>query len=273
MCEVLNRQLLDGRDKPIITCLEFIREYLMKRIVLVQKVISKSTGPLTPKATRMFNVIKRDAAQYNVTWNGGDLYQTTGPWGDQRVVNVNARTCSCKKWELTGMPCRHAVASIWDMAKNGLEPGLPESWVHPSYWLATWQEMYSFKISPVDGPEMWGTSDSPIILTPPKFVTPIGRPPKKRKKSAAELYDQMVGSGKLSRKGKTVTCLKCGTQGHNQRSCRGPWRAQPSRSGQPSQGPSTQASGMFNSMLLLIEQFSVTILLFRLVSYAHFRET
>lgn len=245
----------------------------MKRIVLVQKVISKSTGPLTPKATRMFNVIKRDAAQYNVTWNGGDLYQTTGPWGDQRVVNVNARTCSCKKWELTGMPCRHAVASIWDMAKNGLEPGLPESWVHQSYWLATWQEMYSFKISPVDGPEMWGTSDSPIILTPPKFVTPIGRPPKKRKKSAAELYDQMVGSGKLSRKGKTVTCLKCGTQGHNQRSCRGPWRAQPSRSGQPSQGPSTQASGMFNSMLLLIEQFSVTILLVRLVSYAHFRET
>ena len=36
MCEVLNRQLLDARDKPIITCLEYIREYLMKNIVNVK---------------------------------------------------------------------------------------------------------------------------------------------------------------------------------------------------------------------------------------------
>nr|GEX14958.1 transposase, MuDR [Tanacetum cinerariifolium] len=41
MCEVLNRQLVDGRDKPIKTCLEFIREYLMKRIVNVQKATKK----------------------------------------------------------------------------------------------------------------------------------------------------------------------------------------------------------------------------------------
>nr|GFA82978.1 transposase, mutator type [Tanacetum cinerariifolium] len=52
ICEVLNRQLKDGRDKPIITCLEFIREYPIKRIVIVQQVISKSNGPLTPKATK-----------------------------------------------------------------------------------------------------------------------------------------------------------------------------------------------------------------------------
>ncbi|GJS45944.1 putative reverse transcriptase domain-containing protein [Tanacetum coccineum] len=64
MCEVLNRQLLKGRDKPIVTCLEFIREYLMKRIVIVQGIIDKSTGPLTPNATKLFNLIKRDAAQY-----------------------------------------------------------------------------------------------------------------------------------------------------------------------------------------------------------------
>ncbi|GJT31020.1 mutator type transposase [Tanacetum coccineum] len=33
ICEVFNRQLVDGRDQPIITCLEYIKEYLMKRIV------------------------------------------------------------------------------------------------------------------------------------------------------------------------------------------------------------------------------------------------
>ncbi|GJX12766.1 mutator type transposase, partial [Tanacetum coccineum] len=178
MCEVLNRQLLDGWDKPIITCLEFIREYLMKRIVIVQQVISNSTGPLTPKATKIFEFIKKQAAQYIISWNGGILYQATGQYGDQCVLNVEERSCSCRKWDLTGMPCKHAVAAIWNMAKNGLEPGIPETWPYYSY-----------------------TSD---------YHTPIGRPPKKRKKSVAELYDGMVKDGKLSRAGKTVTCLKCG---------------------------------------------------------------
>lgn len=32
LCEVFNFKLEDGRDKPIITCLEYIRHYLMKRL-------------------------------------------------------------------------------------------------------------------------------------------------------------------------------------------------------------------------------------------------
>lgn len=68
MCEVLNRQLLDARDKPIVTCLEYIRQYLMKKIVNVQKVIDKCDGPLTPNATILFNKIKDEAAQYKVSF-------------------------------------------------------------------------------------------------------------------------------------------------------------------------------------------------------------
>ncbi|GKF01005.1 hypothetical protein Tco_0027928, partial [Tanacetum coccineum] len=41
MCEVFNGKLVSGRDRPIIATLEFAREYLMKRIVNVSKVIAK----------------------------------------------------------------------------------------------------------------------------------------------------------------------------------------------------------------------------------------
>ncbi|GJV78978.1 mutator type transposase [Tanacetum coccineum] len=71
ICEVFTRKLVDGRDQPIITCLEYIREYLMKRIVVVQKVIAKTVGPLTPSVTKMFDAIKKKATEYNVQWNGG----------------------------------------------------------------------------------------------------------------------------------------------------------------------------------------------------------
>ena len=47
--------------------LEFIREYLMKRIVNVQKVISKTDGPLTPHAARMFKIIIKEAGQLKVS--------------------------------------------------------------------------------------------------------------------------------------------------------------------------------------------------------------
>nr|GEY15342.1 hypothetical protein [Tanacetum cinerariifolium] len=162
---------------------------LNNMIVIVQQVITKSNGPLTPKATKVFEVIKKLVAQYTISWNGGNLYQAVGPKGDQCVVNVEERACFCRKWDLIGMPCKHVVGAIWNMAENGLEPGIPESWVHPSYWLATWEEMY--------------------------------RPSKKRKKSAAELFDGLVKNGKLSRFGQTVTCCKCGKKGHNSRTYEG----------------------------------------------------
>ncbi|KAI3747159.1 hypothetical protein L6452_09607 [Arctium lappa] len=38
MCEVFNKQIVEARDKPIISALEYIRHYLMKRIVHVLKI-------------------------------------------------------------------------------------------------------------------------------------------------------------------------------------------------------------------------------------------
>nr|KAJ0219763.1 hypothetical protein LSAT_V11C200087960 [Lactuca sativa] len=40
----LNSKIIKGRDKPIITCLEFIRKYIMSKIVIVQKAIDKAIG-------------------------------------------------------------------------------------------------------------------------------------------------------------------------------------------------------------------------------------
>ncbi|GJZ44779.1 retrovirus-related pol polyprotein from transposon TNT 1-94, partial [Tanacetum coccineum] len=98
--------------------------------------------------------------------------------------DIQEKNCSCRKWELTRIPCKHAVAVINSVALTNADVGMPESWVHASYW--------------------------------------IGRPPKARKKSASELSSQrMSTNSKLSRAGKTITCLKCNRKGHNIRSCNG----------------------------------------------------
>ncbi|GJW72986.1 5'-nucleotidase domain-containing protein 4 [Tanacetum coccineum] len=115
--------LLDARDSPIISCLEYVREYLMKRIVIVQKAIERCEGPLTLAVTSIFKAIKEKSVQYTIDWNGAELCQVKGPYGDQCVVNLQQRVCSCRKWEVSGIPCKHVVACIHDMADNGIDSG------------------------------------------------------------------------------------------------------------------------------------------------------
>ncbi|GJZ68742.1 mutator type transposase [Tanacetum coccineum] len=103
ICEVFNGKIVRGRDKPVITLLEYIREYCMKRIVNVQGVIDKCS------------------------------------LGDQCVVDV------------------------------------------------------------------------------------VGRPKKKRKRSKHE-DEPFVKDGKLSRKGRTITCQSCENTGHNKATCKGQGR-------------------------------------------------
>ncbi|GKB36414.1 FAR1-related sequence 10, partial [Tanacetum coccineum] len=119
VCEVFNRQLLDARDSLIITALEFVREYLMKRIMIVQKVIQKCYGQLTPAVAKLFDKIKVASTGCTMEWNGSELYQVKVSHQEQYVVNLTQKTYSCRKWEISGIPCKHAIAVIHDMTDNG----------------------------------------------------------------------------------------------------------------------------------------------------------
>ncbi|GJY73317.1 hypothetical protein Tco_0477748 [Tanacetum coccineum] len=173
LCEVLNRQLSSGSDKPILTCL---------RIHMGNTLIEENCD-----------------CKY---LNNENFYLL--------VLDLLIGCNFPRNWELSGIPCTHAVASIWDQANNGIDTGIPESYCLPVHWLTTWKEMYKFKINPVNGPQGWKKSDVPTTIIPPKPHPQIGRPPKKRKKSAAELADEMMKSKKLTKTGKSVTCKSLG---------------------------------------------------------------
>ncbi|GJW56748.1 crooked neck-like protein 1, partial [Tanacetum coccineum] len=186
-------------------------------------VIDKCTGPLTPTATRIMESIKKEAHLMKVQWNGANKYQVSGSLGDQCVVDVVSMTCSCRKWELTGIPCKHAVAACWNMALNDRAAPPPETWVNPCYWLSTWKETYSHKIQPICGTKYWEKSTCPTTLLPPKHHVQVGRPKKKRKRSKHE-DEPFVKDGKLSRKGRTITCQSCRNIRHNKATCKGQGR-------------------------------------------------
>ncbi|GKC26202.1 hypothetical protein Tco_1033496 [Tanacetum coccineum] len=98
ICDVFNGKIVGDKDKPVITLLEYIKKYFMKRIVNVQSVIEKCIGPLTPTTTRIMESIKKEAHLM-------------------------------KEW--TGIPCKHVVSACWNMALNDWAAPPPEAWVNP----------------------------------------------------------------------------------------------------------------------------------------------
>ncbi|CAI9293766.1 unnamed protein product [Lactuca saligna] len=75
MCESLNSKIVEGRDVRIITCLEYIREDLIKKIVTVQKEIDKVVGPLNPTNTIWVEKLKKEATQLRSVFYGNRKYQ------------------------------------------------------------------------------------------------------------------------------------------------------------------------------------------------------
>lgn len=216
---------MDGRDKPIISCLEYIREYIMKKIVTVQKSIAKCEGLLTPTAQSIMDKVKEEATKCRSIFNGNDKYQVSTEFGEQFVVDMKIKECTCRRWELTGIPCKHAVAALWDKAAYGERVPHPEEMVHPCYRLETWKRMYQYTIEPINGPDLWPKSGCPTTLMHPKHHPQVGRPRMKRMRGPDESNSQGTqrkrGVFKLSKKYVTVACSLCHNPGHNSRSCKG----------------------------------------------------
>nr|GEX73617.1 hypothetical protein [Tanacetum cinerariifolium] len=83
------RQLVDGRDKPIISYLKYIRGYLMKRIVNVQKVQDKCDGPLTPNAAKVFKLIKKATVKLKEIGVEWDTLHTCATWKEMYMFKIN----------------------------------------------------------------------------------------------------------------------------------------------------------------------------------------
>ncbi|KAJ3697435.1 hypothetical protein LUZ61_001140 [Rhynchospora tenuis] len=158
--EIFNKAAYEW-DKPIITMLEMIKTRLMQRFQVKRDEMLKCTGSICPKIQKKLDRWKEESIKFRAIWNGATQYQVTGFEG-QFVVNIAKSSCDCRKWDLTGIPCEHACAS---MRVNGLAP---EDFVDNCYKVETFLKIYSESINPISGDNMWKKS----TLSEPKNLLP-----------------------------------------------------------------------------------------------------
>ncbi|RYR00138.1 hypothetical protein Ahy_B07g088223 [Arachis hypogaea] len=124
------------------------------------------------------------------------------------VVDLRNQECSCRKFQLSGIPCAHAMTCIRKMCFN------VDTYVSDYYKKAAYISCYQHVVLPVNGPNLWDRTQLEDVL-PPTYRKPIERPKKKRTRAA----DEQSNRTGLSREGQQQKCSYCLCSGHNKRSC------------------------------------------------------
>ncbi|XP_074284446.1 uncharacterized protein LOC141609169 [Silene latifolia] len=187
--------------------LEDIRTMLMKRLMTKKKEMEEEGSPICPNIQKKLEKEKEKAALCEALPSSPTMYQVKDGI-DEVKVNLVEKTCTCRKWDVTGVPCYHAVAAIFDQHL------VAEDFVHEMYRKDTYLRAYNYSIGPCPGERHWPKVDAPLI--PPPIKVGPGRPRKKRRRDP---HEDPKRSGKLTKHGIEMTCSICKSKEHNKRTC------------------------------------------------------
>ncbi|CAM8926726.1 unnamed protein product [Rhodiola kirilowii] len=175
--ECFNSFIRVARDQPIITCLETIQKLLMKRFYDKRTGMEKYDGDICPRIWTKLELNKRDSMHCNVYYGGGPAMEVEHTTQGTSVSDLASRSCTCRIWDLTGIPCSHACAAIRHMRGN------PADYVHQSYRKSEFLKAYESYISPIPGPSEWPRQGGEDVL-PPTYKRQAGRPRRRRIREA-----------------------------------------------------------------------------------------
>ena len=148
LSEVFNKMILDVRGKPIKTMCEGIRTKLMVKYNGKRVGGQNARWEITPTYSEKLEECKRWARNCKAQMAGPNLYQIES--GENTyLVHLAQRTCGCRRWDMTGIPCHHVVTAIYKSKQH------PEDFVCQFFKKEFYMQAFTPIIYPVPGPDLW----------------------------------------------------------------------------------------------------------------------
>ncbi|CAL5208570.1 unnamed protein product [Lathyrus oleraceus] len=97
------------------------------------------------------------------------------------IVNLKDYTCSCRRWELTGLSYVHALPAMKSRNFN------IDDYILEYYRKSRYKAIYKHVIYHVNGSNLWVKKPYPDVQ-PPKYRNMPGRPKKMRNLKQEEIY-------------------------------------------------------------------------------------
>ncbi|XP_062085841.1 uncharacterized protein LOC133791949 [Humulus lupulus] len=203
MCEGFNgtKSILAARDRPILSMLERIRMYMMQRLTKNRHSVIMWESSIAPRVATVLEKNKVEAGSHIPTKGSEFMYQVMNMYGGMYSVDLANWVCSCRRWELTGIPCSHVVAAIWHKRED------PVTYVSKWYTKEYYMKAYSQQIFPIRNQDEWPRSGKVGMIKPIGKTQP-GRPKKSRRVELDELAPPIAK--KLKRRYVRMRCSGCG---------------------------------------------------------------
>ncbi|WVZ77076.1 LOW QUALITY PROTEIN: hypothetical protein U9M48_024978 [Paspalum notatum var. saurae] len=110
LCETFNNSIMESRFLPVISMNEAIRRKIMVSIQKNRAKAEKWTGTICPN---IFRKLKINIERSRNCYNGKDGFEVTEKEDNRYTVNLEQRVCTCRYWQLAGLPCCHAISCIY----------------------------------------------------------------------------------------------------------------------------------------------------------------
>ncbi|XP_065624097.1 uncharacterized protein LOC136065199 [Quercus suber] len=121
-----NSMILKARDKPIIAMQKWIRVRLMTRMYSKRTRIEKFTSGLCPNIVQKLEQLKVDSKPFSAIPSACYIYEVDNEY-ERHVINLSKKSCTCRVWDLTRIPCKHGVATIYKNLER------PKDYVHACF--------------------------------------------------------------------------------------------------------------------------------------------
>ncbi|WVZ72592.1 hypothetical protein U9M48_021025 [Paspalum notatum var. saurae] len=159
-----------------------IRQLLMIKWNQRRKVAKKWEGRVLPHIIHKLNEQSRELS-LEVDECSEEVAEVTamGGSGFRFVVNLEEKTCSCRKWQVCGIPCKHALAFITSLPNASIE-----DYVHEYYHIDKFRAAYHQLIPAMPDKSQWPKSTHGFHLYPPLLKATAGRPKTERYKGCSE---------------------------------------------------------------------------------------
>ncbi|XP_030444350.2 uncharacterized protein LOC115666845 [Syzygium oleosum] len=207
--EELKRWILEAQELPLIQVIEQIHAKLMIEFEERRLRSSSWFSVLAPSPEKLIVEAIALSSTYKVLRSDEVEFEVLSTERSD-IVNIGMRSCSCRDWQLYGIPCSHAVAALVSCQKNVY------AFTENCLTIASYRETYAQEMYPIPGKIEWRKpgdapqADGTQVVRPPKFRRPPGRPEKKR-----------LCVEEFNCKKHTVHCNRCNQTGHyNKTTCK-----------------------------------------------------
>lgn len=188
--------------------LEGNQKFLMTRIQARLEFHKKIECEICPKVVRRLEKTIENARKCFALYAGNQNFEIVEN-SKGYIVDLKSKTCSCRKWDLRGIPCCYGVFAILEGKSR------PEDFLDKFYHKESFFKAYNHVIYPIPDMSTWVNTEGGVIL-PLIMRIAHGRPKKARRRGP----DEAKNPNAIRKHGTPVKCGKCKQEGHNSRTCK-----------------------------------------------------